>query len=398
MKKLTIDDIDLKGKRALVRVDFNVPIKDGRVTNDNRLRAALPTIQKLRDNGARIVLMSHLGRPKGEVLEEARLGPVAEALGSLLRTTVQYIPETIGPAVEEKAAALKPGEILLIENLRFNKGETKNDADFARSLSRLGEIYVNDAFGVVHRAHASVARVTEFLQPAVAGYLLGQEMQSLGRVLENPERPLMAVIGGAKVSTKITVIESLLDRVDRLLLGGGMIFTFYKSLGLETGKSLVETEFIDLAARLVQKGGEKLILPTDVLVSTEFDFKARKVGNLSAVGFRDIPADCFGLDIGPQTAAAYARVLEDARSIVWNGPMGVFEITETARGTTRIAEALAFASTNGALTIVGGGESVTALEASGLADKITHVSTGGGATLEFLEGKEMPGIAALTGR
>lgn len=398
MKKLTIDDIDLTNKRALVRVDFNVSLKEGRVTNDKRLRAALPTIQKLQGSGARIVLMSHLGRPKGEVLEEARMGPVAQALGKLLNTTVHYVPETVGPMVEEKAAALKPGEILLIENLRFHKGETKNDAEFAQALARLGEVYINDAFGVVHRAHASVAKITEFVQPAVAGYLLKQEMESLGRVLENPERPLMAVIGGAKVSTKITVIESLLDRVDRLLLGGGMIFTFYKAMGLETGQSLVETEFCELAVRLMQKGGEKLVLPADVLVSPEFDFKARKVGQLSTVGFKEIPADCYGLDIGPETIAGYARILEEARSIVWNGPMGVFEITETARGTTRIAEALAFASGNGALTIVGGGESVTALEAAGLSEKITHVSTGGGATLEFLEGKEMPGIAALTAR
>lgn len=393
LNKLTVSDLDMAGRRVLVRVDFNVPLQDGTVTDDGRIRAALPTIEYLRRQGARVILVSHLGRPKGQEVEELRMAPVARRLGELLGCDVKTVPACVGPAVEAAAAELTDGDVLLLENVRFYPGEEKNDPDFAKQLASIADAFVNDAFGTAHRAHASTVGVAQLL-PAAAGFLIQRELEFLGRALENPERPFLAVLGGAKVSDKIGVIRNLLPKVDSLAIGGGMAYTFLKAQGHEVGQSLLDEERIELAKELMQEAKEhevNLLLPVDVVIADRFAEDApRKV-----VAIDEIPEDWQGLDIGPKTRRLFAKEIERARTIVWNGPMGVFEWAPFAEGTQDVARAMAGSS---AVTIVGGGDSAAAVTQQGLADKISHVSTGGGASLEFLEGKELPGIAALQDR
>ena len=398
MNKLSVSDLDVKGRRVLMRVDFNVPLEKGQVANDKRLRAALPTIRDILGRGGRLILMSHLGRPKGKRLTELSLKPCALALGKLLGQPVAFADDCIGPAAEDAAQALSAGEVLLLENLRFHKAETDNDETFARSLAKLADVYVNDAFGTAHRAHASTQGVTRFIDRCAMGFLIEREIAYLGEALDDPQRPFVALLGGAKISGKIDVIDSLLPKVDRLIIGGGMAFTFFKANGVEIGNSLVEPDKIDLARVLLDKGGEKLVLPVDCMCTERFDFDTRTVGELSPVAVNAIPADGFGLDIGPASVSLFADILADARTIVWNGPMGVFEIDATAVGTFAVARAMAAATDRGAVTVIGGGDSAAAVEKAGLANRMTHISTGGGASLEFLEGKILPGVAALTDR
>ena len=397
----TIEDVALKGKRTLVRVDFNVPVKGGKVTNDKRLRATLPTLHYLIEQGARIILMSHLGRPKGQVKAEFSLEPVREALEKLLKeelgrtVPVQFCKESIGPEAEQMAGQVKDGEILLLENVRFHAGEEKNDPSLSESLAKLGDVYVNDAFGTAHRAHSSTAGITQFLRPAVCGFLLRDELNYLGGAITEPGRPYAAIIGGAKISGKIDVIENLLPLVDKLLIGGAMMFTFFKAKGMETGKSLVEADKVELAKSLLTKAGGKLMLPVDCIISDSFDPEAMTCGKLDTVQVADIPSSAIGLDIGPKTIEEFSSALSGCKTIIWNGPMGVFEIDETAVGTFAVAGALAKATEAGAVTIIGGGDSAAAVEKADLEDKVSHVSTGGGASLELLEGKTLPGVAAL---
>ncbi len=386
MNKKTVRDIDVRGKRVLVRVDFNVPLKEGQVSDDTRIRAALPTIQYLIDQRAKVILASHLGRPKGPQ-PEFRMDPVARRLSQLLGKPVKKVDDSVGPDVEAAVADLRPGDVLLLENTRFHKEEEKNDPEYARQLAALADIYVNDAFGSAHRAHASTEGVAHYL-PAVAGFLMEKELDFLGRALENPDRPFVAILGGAKISDKIGVIRNLLTKVDTLLIGGGMANTFLKAQGFRVGDSLVEDESLDTARELVQTAGSKMLLPTDVVIGDRFDPQAEA---------RTVPVDAVPdgwriLDIGPQTVQRYTEALRGARLIVWNGPMGVFEFPRFAEGTFAIARALA---QSGATTIIGGGDSAAAVEQAGVADQITHISTGGGASLEFLEGLTLPGVAAL---
>ena len=391
MKK-TIRDIDVKGKHIVVRCDFNVPMQDGVITDDNRIVSALPTIRYLIENGAKVVLMSHFGRPKGEARMEFTLAPVAKRLAELLEKEVKFIscPEVVNDEVKQAAAALKDGEVMLLENVRFRKEETDNEAGFAKELASLGEIFVQDAFGTAHRAHASTAGIADYL-PAVSGFLIEKEVKFLGSAVENPERPFVAIMGGAKVGDKIPVIENLLQKVDTLIIGGGMAYTFFKSMGLEIGKSILDADNIDLAKKLMEKAeaqGVKMLIPVDTVCATEFSNDAEtKICDRDA-----IPADMEGLDIGPKTVELYREALKDAKTVVWNGPMGVFEMPNFAKGTKAIAEILADSE---AITIIGGGDSAAAAEQFGLADKMTHISTGGGASLEFLEGKVLPGIAVI---
>jgi phosphoglycerate kinase len=390
MRKKSIDDVDVRGKRVLVRVDFNVPLEAGRITDDTRIRAALPTIRHLIDGGARVVLMTHLGRPDGKVVESLRVAPLAARLSELLGQPVAAAPDCVGPAARAVADALGEGQVLLLENLRFHPEEEDNDPAFARELASLGDVYVNDAFGTAHRAHASTEGVAHLL-PAVAGYLMEKEISIMGRALVRPERPFVAIVGGKKVSDKIGVLNNLIQRADRLLVGGAMANTFLKAHGLEIGKSYFEAEALDTAARLVReaKGASKdLLLPRDAVVTAEL----RPGVEHRVVPVTAVPAELLIADIGPETVQTFAEALEGARTVVWNGPMGVFEIPPFDQGTRRIAEALTRVQ---GTTIVGGGDSVAALEEAGLADKVTHVSTGGGASLEFLEGKVLPGVAAL---
>ena len=387
MSKKTVRDVDVRDKRVLVRVDFNVPLAEGKVTDDTRIRAALPTIRYLLERGARVILMSHLGRPKGQVKEELRLAPVAARLGELLGQPVLTADDCIGPQVQALVKQLKPGQVLLLENTRFQPGETKNDPDLARELASLGEVFVNDAFGAVHRAHASTEGIAHYL-PAVAGFLLEKEVEFLGKALESPEHPFAAILGGAKISDKIGVIENLLGKADVLLIGGGMANTFFKAQGHDVGESLVEDESLDIAREMLSRAGSKLVLPVDVVVADAFAADAQS----KVVGVDAVPAGWRILDIGPRTAALFKGKLAGAKTVVWNGPMGVFEFPRFATGTVEVAKAVAALE---AMTIIGGGDSVAAIEQAGLADKITHISTGGGASLEFLEGKTLPGIAAL---
>lgn len=396
---------DLNGKRVLVRADFNVPLDaQGNITDDTRIRASLPTVQALTQAGAKVILTSHLGRPVKKdketgAVKVARegnsLAPVATRLSQLLGQPVAFAPDCIGPEAEAVVNRLENGQVALLENVRFYPEEEDNDPEFARKLASLADLFVNDAFGSAHRAHASTAGVTAYLQPAVAGYLVERELQFLSGAIEDPRRPLAAIIGGSKVSTKIGVIERLLEKVDKLLLGGGMIFTFYQAQGIQTGKSLVETDKLDLARSLMEKAKERgveLLLPVDVVVADRFD----KDAQAQTVSIHAIPEDWMGLDIGPESVKAFQSALQGCQTVVWNGPMGVFEFDRFALGTEAIARTLADLTQAGATTIIGGGDSVAAVEKVGLADKMTHISTGGGASLELLEGKVLPGIAALT--
>lgn len=388
MSKKTIRDVDVKGKRVLVRVDFNVPIKGGRITDDTRIRAALPTIRHLLDQGAAVVLMSHLGRPEGTGFEaDYSLKPVAVRLGELLGRSVKMAPDCIGAEVEAMAQSLKPGDVLMLENTRFYKGESKNDAKISEQLAKLGDIYVNDAFGTAHRAHSSTEGVAHYL-PAVSGFLMEKEIEFLGKAIGDPEHPYVAIIGGAKISDKIAVIRNLLTKVDWLLIGGGMANTFLAAKGCEMGDSLVEKDSIGMAKELMELGGGKLVLPIDGVIADAFSAEA----NVRVVKVNQIEPGWRMLDIGPDTVHLFGVKIGRAKTIVWNGPMGVFELSPFAKATTAIAEMVA---ESGAVTIVGGGDSVAAIQQAGLADRMTHISTGGGASLEMLEGKVLPGLAAL---
>ncbi|MBG1260249.1 phosphoglycerate kinase [Nostoc commune] len=390
----SLSSADISGKRALVRVDFNVPVDDqGNITDDTRIRAALPTIRDLTQKGAKVILASHFGRPKG-VDEKLRLTPVAKRLSELLGQEVVKTDDCIGDEVAAKVGALQNGQVLLLENVRFYPEEEKNDPEFAKKLAANADFYVNDAFGTAHRAHASTEGVTKFLSPSVAGYLVEKELQYLQNAIENPQRPLAAIIGGSKVSSKIGVIETLLEKCDKLIIGGGMIFTFYKARGLNVGKSLVEEDKLELAKSLEAKAKERgvaLLLPTDVVVADKFAPDA----NSQTVSIENIPDGWMGLDIGPDSVKLFQDALADTKTVIWNGPMGVFEFDKFAAGTEAIAHTLAEIGKTGTTTIIGGGDSVAAVEKVGLADQMSHISTGGGASLELLEGKVLPGIAAL---
>ncbi len=398
MSKKTLANLsaaDLAGKRVFVRVDFNVPLdkETGAISDDTRIRAALPTIQDLTSKGAKVILASHLGRPKG-VEEKSRLTPVAQRLSELLGTTVIKCNDCIGDEVAAKVGTLQNGQVALLENVRFYPEEEQNDPEFAKKLASVADLYVNDAFGTAHRAHASTEGVTHHLSPCVAGYLIDKELQYLQNAIENPQKPLAAIVGGSKVSSKIGVIETLLDKVDKLLIGGGMIFTFYKARGLSVGKSLVEEDKLELAKALEAKAQEKgvlLLLPTDVVIADNFAPDA----NAQTVSIDNIPEGWMGLDIGPDSVKVFQDALSDCKSVIWNGPMGVFEFDKFAVGTEAVAHSLAAITDKGAITIIGGGDSVAAVEKVGVAAKMSHISTGGGASLELLEGKVLPGIAAL---
>lgn len=387
MNKKTVKDIDIKGKRVLMRVDFNVPMADGKVTDDKRIRAALPTIQYILDQGASLVLMSHLGRPKSAPDLTFSLRAASDVLSTLLNRPVQMAPDCIGAEVKQMAQALKPGEVLMLENTRFHAGEEKNDLEFAKQLAALGEVYVNDAFGSAHRAHASTEGVARFL-PAVSGFLMEQELEYLGRAIANPEHPYIAILGGAKISDKILVVETLLSKCDKLIVGGGMANTFLVAKGFNMQDSLVEETSLETARSIMAKSGDRLILPVDAVIADKFDPEA----NAQIVDVDKIPAGWRMLDVGPRTIGAYKIILSDAKLVVWNGPVGVFEMPKFSEGTFAIARLLAESK---ATTVIGGGDSASAVKKAGVAKQMTHVSTGGGASLEFLEGKELPGVAAL---
>jgi phosphoglycerate kinase len=396
MNKLTIEDLDLKGKRVLMRVDFNVPLESGRVADDKRIRAALPSIKYITNAGGRLILMSHLGRPGGRRVPELSIEPCVTVLGALLGKKARFVDDCVGEAVEAAVDSLGESDILLLENLRYYPEETKNDPDFAAKLAHLGDVYVNDAFGTAHRAHASTEGVTHHISQCAAGYLMMKELDYLGRVMADPAKPFVAILGGAKISGKIDIISNLLPRVDNIIIGGGMAYTFFKAQGKEIGKSLLESDKVDLANELLAQGGEKIVLPVDCMVSDTFDFDERRVGALKEVSADGIPATEFGLDIGPKSIEKFQSIISAAKTVVWNGPMGVFEIEDTARGTYAIANALAQATAKGATTVIGGGDSAAAINNAGVADKVSHVSTGGGASLELMEGKVLPGLAALS--
>jgi phosphoglycerate kinase len=397
-RKLFIEDLDPSGKRVVVRVDFNVPLKDGVVESDKRLRESLPTIKYLKSKGAKVILVSHLGRPDGKRVPEMSLAPVAKALSGLLGEEVKFAADCVGEPAQSAVAGLGNGQVLLLENLRFHGSEETNDPAFAKQLAALADLYVNDAFGTAHRAHASTEGITRLVPQAAAGYLMKKELDYLGAALGAPARPFVSIIGGSKVSSKIDVIKSLLPRVDRLILGGGMTYTFMKAKGLEVGKSIVENDKVDFARSLLASAGDKLVLPEDFVVTDKLDFKGRTVGQVKTVPGDAIPADWEAVDIGPASVEKFRKILLGAKTVVWNGPVGVFEIDATSKGTIAIAEILAQATASGATTIIGGGDSASAVKKAGVQSKVSHVSTGGGASLEFLEGKVLPGVEALTNR
>lgn len=390
MKKKTIRDVEVNGKKVFCRVDFNVPISNGTIDDDTRIRAALPTIQYLTDQGAKVILASHLGRPKGQVVEELRLNPAAKRLEELLQRPVKKLDEAVGGQVEAEVARMNEGEVILLENVRFYPGEEKNDPELAKGFAALADLFVNDAFGTAHRAHASTAGIADYI-PAVAGLLMEKELEFLGNALHNPERPFTAIIGGAKVKDKINVIENLLGKVDHLIIGGGLANTFVKAKGYEVGSSLLEEDKVGLAKSFLEEAenkGVQFLIPQDFVVANRFAEDAEtKIVNIDA-----IPDGWMALDIGPKTVEAYAKVIAGSQLVVWNGPMGVFEMAPFAEGTNGVAQALADVK---GTTIIGGGDSVSAIEKAGLAEQMSHISTGGGASLEFMEGKELPGVAAL---
>ena len=395
LNKKSVDDINVKGKRVLCRCDFNVPLKDGKITDENRLVAALPTIKKLVADGGKVILCSHLGKPKGEPKPELSLAPVAVRLAELLGQEVKFAAdaEVVGENAKAAVAAMKDGDIVLLENTRYRKEETKNGEEFSKELGSLADVFVNDAFGTAHRAHCSTVGVTAFVDTCAVGYLMQKEIDFLGNAVDNPKRPFVAILGGSKVSSKISVINNLLEKVDTLIIGGGMSYTFAKAQGQEIGKSLVEDDYLDYAKEMIAKAdakGVKFLLPIDTVAAKAFDNDAP-----SRVVEGSMDADEMGLDIGPKTQALYKAALADAKTVVWNGPMGVFEMPNFAKGTIAVAEALADLD---AVTIIGGGDSAAAVNTLGFGDKMTHISTGGGASLEFLEGKELPGVAAISDR
>ncbi|MFS0724692.1 phosphoglycerate kinase [Paenibacillus sp. 1P07SE] len=390
MNKKSVKDVEVQGKRVFVRVDFNVPVENGKITDDTRIRETLPTIKYLIENGASVILASHMGRPDGQVVEELRLTVAAERLSELLGQSVVKADETVGAAVKAQAEKLQAGDVLLLENLRFNAGEEKNDAEFAKQLAELADLYVNDAFGAAHRAHASTAGIAAHL-PAVSGLLMEKELDVLGKALSNPDRPFTAIVGGSKVKDKIDVINKMLEIADNVLIGGGLSYTFFKAQGHEIGKSLVDNEKLDLAKGFIDKAkelGKNFLLPVDIIVTDDFSADA----NTQEVDVDGIPADWEGIDIGPKTREKYAEVIKGSKLVVWNGPMGVFEIEPFSHGTRAVAQACA--ETEG-YTVIGGGDSAAAAEKFGLADRMDHISTGGGASLEFMEGKKLPGVEAL---
>lgn len=395
MAKLTIEDLQPQGKTVVMRVDFNVPLEDGVITDDTRIREALPSIEYVVKGGGKLVLLSHLGRPKDAPEARYSLRPVAEELAKRLSTKVHFGADCIGEKALEAVQAATYGEVVLLENVRFHPGETKNDPAFSQALAQLGEVFVNDAFGSSHRAHSSVAGVTSYLQPAYAGFLLQKEIHYLSEAVEHPQRPFIAILGGAKVSDKIGVIERLLSKVDTIIIGGGMTYTFYKALGYPIGSSLLEVEKVELAASLIQKAQEmkvELLLPVDAVIARAFDNEAEH----RTVDQEGIEEGWMALDIGPKSIALFKDRISKAKTVIWNGPMGVFEMPSYAKGTFEVAQALADVTDRGAITIIGGGDSAAAINKAGLADRVSHVSTGGGASLEYLEGNELPGISALT--
>ena len=392
LNKKSVDDINVKGKRVLVRCDFNVPLQEGKITDENRLVAALPTIKKLINDGGKVILCSHLGKPKGEPKPELSLAPVAVRLSELLGQEVKFAadPEVVGPNAKAAVEAMKDGDVVLLENTRYRKEETKNEEAFSKDLASLADVFVNDAFGTAHRAHCSNVGVTNFVDEAVVGYLMQKEIDFLGNAVNNPKRPFVAILGGSKVSSKISVINNLLDKVDTLIIGGGMAYTFMKAMGEEVGKSLLEADYLDYAREMMEKAekkGVKLLIPIDTVVSKEYS----NDGEFKTVKRGQIEPEWEGLDIGEETRKLYADAIKDAKTVVWNGPMGVFEMSNFAAGTIAVAKALAEID---ATTIIGGGDSAAAVNQLGYGDKMTHISTGGGASLEFLEGKELPGVAA----
>jgi phosphoglycerate kinase len=395
MKKLTIDQVDLKGKRVLVRVDFNVPLDENlNITDDIRITSSLPTIKKIINEGGKAILMSHLGRPKGTPNPKYSLNPVAKRLSELLAKEVKFAPDCVGAEVKSLVDSMKDGDVLLLENLRYHAEEEKNNPDFAKQLAEFGDVYVNDAFGSAHRAHASTEGVTKYISTSVSGYLMKKELDYLGKAITDPERPYCAILGGAKISGKIDVIENLFSKVDTLIIGGGMAYTFYKAMGYEIGKSLLEEDKIEMAKQILEKAKSSkvnFVLPVDVVVAPEFSNDSPS----EVVSIQSIPADKMGLDIGPKTIELFRDEILKSKTIVWNGPMGVFEFDNFAKGTNAIAETLVEATKKGAITVIGGGDSAAAIKKAGLDDKVSHVSTGGGASLEFLEGKIHPGVAAL---